>query len=501
MSGRRLGYAAWLLVAACLYFFENGTGTRIVLAAALLVPLVPQTRRAFFSPDAEAPAQKGGTRSATDLTDGGEEATGDVRLYRPGDPIRLIHWKLSAKRDELLIRETAPEKAPALTDRPDEVSVPSGARIRPARPVPYLLVLLLLLGALLAFLPGARLSAMALMNRIFAASEAVNAYAYRYFPVPEGQSLVPACVLSGCALVLLAAITALSASRWLSLCVAAALALPQAYLGLALPGWLNVPLFFLLALRALCRPVRSRDLRASAAVLLISVLLTLLLFPGVDAATEAASEAARDRLSRLTGQLSDAAAEDPEGETPARHVHNRSLTEGDQEARPGRSFRLVTVEEQQISRPHWVDYLRIALLLLLASGLVILPFVPFILLDRRLRRGREERRAFASEDAAEAVCAIFRRVTAWLEAVGAGGGNRLYRDWPEALSGDLPEGYAGRFFRCAEDFEEAAYSDHALQEEARLRALALLKETEETVWRRANRAQRLRIRYWMGLCE
>ena len=30
----------------------------------------------------------------------------DLREYRPGDPMRSIHWKLSSKRDELVVRET-----------------------------------------------------------------------------------------------------------------------------------------------------------------------------------------------------------------------------------------------------------------------------------------------------------------------------------------------------------------------------------------------------------
>ena len=36
---------------------------------------------------------------------GGPGEDYDLRAYRPGDPIRLLHWKLSSKRDELVIRE------------------------------------------------------------------------------------------------------------------------------------------------------------------------------------------------------------------------------------------------------------------------------------------------------------------------------------------------------------------------------------------------------------
>ena len=34
---------------------------------------------------------------------------GDLRPYVPGDPVRKIHWKLSEKTDQILIRESSPE--------------------------------------------------------------------------------------------------------------------------------------------------------------------------------------------------------------------------------------------------------------------------------------------------------------------------------------------------------------------------------------------------------
>lgn len=48
---------------------------------------------------------------------GGPSEDYDPRAYRPGDPLHAIHWKLSAKRDELITRETLePERTlPMLT--------------------------------------------------------------------------------------------------------------------------------------------------------------------------------------------------------------------------------------------------------------------------------------------------------------------------------------------------------------------------------------------------
>ena len=51
MKKRWIGYAVWLASAACRYFFENGTGTRVVLVGSLLFPLISPLRSAFLDPD------------------------------------------------------------------------------------------------------------------------------------------------------------------------------------------------------------------------------------------------------------------------------------------------------------------------------------------------------------------------------------------------------------------------------------------------------------------
>ena len=104
-------WAVWLLTAACLYFFENNTGTRAVLLCTMLAPLIPPVRRALFGPDQTGAQEQPAPQTVQALTRGEEEDPGDVRPYRPGDPVRRIHWKLSARKDELLVRETAPEDA------------------------------------------------------------------------------------------------------------------------------------------------------------------------------------------------------------------------------------------------------------------------------------------------------------------------------------------------------------------------------------------------------
>lgn len=500
MIRRWIGWAVWLALTACLYFFENNTGTRACLLCSLLFPFVPFLRRAFFSADEADKAETLRPQTVKSFILREADESGDVRLYRTGDPVRRIHWKLSAKKDELLVRETAAK--PETAQETGETAFPAADAKKTGKRRALGLVLgICIFAALLLLIPEANRGAQALCNRLFAASEQVNAYAYAYFPVPEDQPVLLGAFLLLGILTLLTALTVWLQSRVLTLGVMAACTAFQVYFGLSFPAWANIALYGFLALWMMRRPFNRKSLTVYCASVLLVSLLTALLLPGVDAPTEAASEAVRDRLAQAAQQVTGAVVETPAGETETRHIHTLSLETGEEEARSQREYRLVTVEEEQISMPRWIDYLKIAALLLLSAVLVALPFAPFLLLNARKRKAREERKAFDSDNTSEAVRAVFQAVIVWLEETGCQADNRLYREWADHLPDAMPEGYAIRFSQCAEDFEEASYSDHALPEEKRRAVLDLLKETETALWAKADWKQRLRLKYWMCLCE
>ena len=133
MKKRRTGYAAWVLLAIFLYFFENGTGTRTVLLCSVLLPLIPPLRRAFFSPDDPDGNPAPGPLTVRTFTRTDSDEPGEVRLYMPGDPVRRIHWKLSAKRGELLVRDTAAEKESTETEK-ESVRPEAGRKRKPLQP-------------------------------------------------------------------------------------------------------------------------------------------------------------------------------------------------------------------------------------------------------------------------------------------------------------------------------------------------------------------------------
>ena len=167
--------------------------------------------------------------------------------------------------------------------------------MRPTKSTFALLAALLLALLTLALAP-AREGAKLLINDLFSLSESANAYVYNRLPVAAGASRLPACALLGGALAFLSAAVALSQSRLPALLALVALALGQAYFGLSLPAAAQLPLLFALGLKLV--PSRSAVQRLTLGACALAVALVVCLaFPGVHAATEAASEQARDFLS------------------------------------------------------------------------------------------------------------------------------------------------------------------------------------------------------------
>ena len=498
MRKRIVLYGVWLVTAGLLYFFENNAGTRIVLAASLLLPALPAARRALFGPD-EPPARPGtAPRSVRDFALREDEDPAGVRSWLPGDPVSQIHWKLSARWDELLTRDRPRAAVPESETRPAESPADTPARVSKKRVLGTGFLLLAAVLLLLFALPSARLGAQALMNRLFTASEAVNAYAYARFPVPADQPVLFASILLALIPALLLAMTLLSGSRAAALCLMAGCAAFQIYFGLSFPAWVNVPLFALFALWMLRRPRTGRAVLSVLVCVSALALALSLCWPGVDAATESASERARDWLSETASRITGMVLETPAGETETRHAHIQSLTDGDLEAQTDRAFRLVDVEERQVSRPRRIDWLRIILLLLLTVLLVTVPFLPFWLLNRRRKKARELREFFASGNVNDAVPAIFQQVVSRLDAADCGCGNLLYAEWAPFLSDRISPDYGALFARCADLFQTAAYSAHSLSEDDRREALTLLDRTREQTAARGSRLRRMLLRFAEG---
>ena len=352
-----------------------------------------------------------------------------------------------------------------------------------------------LLTAAVFLLPAARNGAISALNRLMDASEAVNAYAYRRIPAGSPVSEGLGGILPAAAAACLAGALAIRARKAFALAAAVLCAGVQFYFGLSLPAVWNVALFTALGILTMDRITLRRVLCLTGAAAVLAGAVAIIR-PGVDAQVETVSERVRDLLEPAAEQASGGIPDaEPDTIRETRHTDPRALTEGSAEAKAERRFRLVTVEEEQISRPEWIDYLKIVLLLLAAAAAVIFPFIPVAALNRRRKKAREARAAFDSPDRSEAICAMFRHTGKYLEKTGHGGGNKPFRDWPAGMTGNMPEKYVDSFQKCCILFEEAAYSDHEMTEAQAGQVRELLAETERLLYDQAGWRQRMRLRY------
>lgn len=350
---------------------------------------------------------------------------------------------------------------------------------------------------LLVFSP-ARESLKCLCNLLFAASEAVNAYAYEYFTVAADASPVPALVLLAAALACLLLSALVGGSRVVPLVTALVLAGGEIWLGLTPPAAVNVLLFALLALLAL--PMETMRGRLVLLPAIAAIFLSVqLLAPGVRVGLEETSEHVRDRLDPVE-QLVSGADHTPQQEPPqTAREENRLDTETAGEAsgdtQNTQDYQHIYEQEQEISPPKRTDYLKVAVLTLLILALLTLPFLPFVLFDARRRRALERRAAFDSPDCGKAIRALFLHLTAYLDSCGKGGGNQPFAQWDGTLTHTLSPEYAARFRQAAALFEEAAYSTHTMGEEQRAELQSLLNETEQLLYDGADRKTKLRLKY------
>ena len=494
---RRIAYAAWLVLALCLYFFENNTGSRMVLLSSFVLFVLPVTRQILFAPDVYHPRQYADQKHAAKAHTTEPEENGQVRHYQPGDPVSRIHWKLSAKRQTLLVRENSSTLVTEETKESHLETEQEGEAERRRKKVLWISGAVFFLSLLLLLLiPQAFQGMLTLLNRLFDASEAVNSYVYEHYIVSAEASVTLAGILIVTALVSVMGIILITGSRGLLTAAVAVCVLIQVYFGLSFPAWGNVLLLAVFLLGMMKRPWTRQNLYRILGWTTGIALTVFLLWPGIDSMTETASESVRDALSRWVTQADGWQNETSSEEIETRHAHTLSLTEGDQNARREKAYRLIPMEEEQISKPYWVNYLRIGLLLLLTVAAVIVPFAPFMLMEAARRKSLTKREVYQSQDTGEAVRCIFQDVIVWLECTGLGSGNQAYHEWKaKLLDRGMPETYTEQFADCAGLFEKAVYSHHPLTEKDRQDVLRLLSETETICRQRADWKQRLRLRY------
>ena len=352
---------------------------------------------------------------------------------------------------------------------------------------------------LLFALPSARGGFLQLCNRIFAASEEINAYAYRYFDVPQAASLQLALAFVAFIVAALGLLAFLLKSRLIIFIFALLAALVQVYFGISFPPWLNVSLYAFLAAMLVKRGARTFGGVAVYIACILAVVLGVNLFsPGVNIPTETASEAVRDRLAvaelELSSAVSDFSSEIQKARRESR-LRTEHWGEEPDSLHLGGEYRHEQENESIISLPKHINYIKAFAMLLLSAVLLILPFLPFVLTDARRKKALARRARFNSDDKKEAIRAMFLHLIGYLESCGKGGGNRPFSAWESDLSAGISESYAESYKSAVSLWQEAAYSKHAMSSEQLKSMREILDETESLLYDGADLKARLRMKY------
>ena len=339
--------------------------------------------------------------------------------------------------------------------------------------------------------PGFRSGTAALLNLVFEISESQNAYLYERLPGADPAWLRPAVFLIAAQLLAFFLSLAMFSRPLAGLVLLAGSTCVQAYFGISFPAAVNMVLFLCGMLFLIHPSFALRDGLFLLAVLLPVCILTGLFLPGTDSSVEQLSEQVRDWLSAQSDSGDRGEDLFPETVVETRHVNERSLDEGNREARGTDGYRLIQLERMEIAKPDWFSLVRILLPFFGMLLLLTAPFVPFILLNRRHLKTMERRRLFEDPDNRAAAAAMFRHICAYLRTTGHLEPNVPYRLC--SLPG-MTAAFAEAFHEAAVIWERAVYSEHSIETGQRAAVQKLLEETEKRLYDQADRWQKFRLR-------
>ncbi len=359
-------------------------------------------------------------------------------------------------------------------------------------------------GALLFAFPSVRSGTLLLVNNLYAASEAVNAYAYDYLDVsPKDEALAVRAAVAALCLMLGGFCAAAARRRCLVLVMFVGVSALETFFGVTPAAWKNLFLFAALAVQLVRLPL---DCRKAALILALPAsvfLLVSLLAPQPFSSIENYSEHLRDLIEPASGLSQHYSL--TEEETLLTHEESRHReVEAQTDAainQPQMAYRRQTELDREISLPHRVDYLRIALMLLAVIMLLLVPFLPFLVINRARRRAAETLASFNSPDNAASICAAFSHLMLWLRLGGMETDNRPYGNCRDAAAAILPEDYAARYADAVLIWQEAAYSEHGMTRAQSEAVRALLRDTSKLIYCRAKPWVKFRIKYIDCLCE
>ncbi|MDL2318476.1 hypothetical protein LJC74_05290 [Eubacteriales bacterium OttesenSCG-928-A19] len=357
--------------------------------------------------------------------------------------------------------------------------------------------------AMICLLPEGRDGAKRLLNQLFSNSEARNRYVYARFAVLADAAHSEALLRMGLAVMgAIVSVVIVNAKGGAgTLCLTALIVGGEIYFGIVPDTGFHLLLFLCLAAILICKSGTAPSSKHYAWLLSLALaigLLVGLLLPGVDPELEHRSEQLRDWFSQT---LESSAAGGLDAEESLNLIRKESLLAEENangladESQDARGYERSLVYRQDISNPWPVDYFRIALLLLLIVALLLVPFLPFLWLDRQKRNAAAMRVDFDAPDCSQAILAMFRHVVRCLTVFGLSDGNKGFMRLMPTDDPRFSDAYREEYQYAALLWQEAAYSAHPMTMEQKETVFSLLRETERLVYGLSDRKMRFRLKY------
>lgn len=377
----------------------------------------------------------------------------------------------------------------------------------PAKKREIAAVLFLLFCTAALFLwPTAGEGAKLIYTRLFAVSEAHNAYRYNALTIHLTQSQYA--FAQTAAALFLTAIAACASilcanQRTAALILFLMLSVFETYFGVT-PGIIcNLLLFSALALclaiRAQLPAAPSFEIFLFFAVLVLSgAVLVALTLPGVNPQVEQYSEHLRDRLDEAARTQLPTFLQAADELTEVRHenpLHAESAGGVNDQTRDYQDYEVKQEYESEISQPDHTRYGKVIWLTLLILALLTLPFLPFLLYDARRRRIKMMCLDFESPYCALAIHAMFLHIAAWHEVCGLHAGNRSFSACCDDIAVKLSPAYAQHYRSAVALWQESEYSSHEMNETQRAWMREFLDETQHLLYGQAGWLKKLKLKY------
>ena len=317
-----------------------------------------------------------------------------------------------------------------------------------------------------------------LINSFYDIAEEAQAYIYDRLPV--GGSAGDGAFGAGIAwlsavLGLVASLPPVNMRRGVSALIAIMVMIAFAYYGL-LPSAICIAVM----IAALIAAVSRGSMLSFVPVVLAALLLfgaVMLVDPGENYGISRIDENFRDRFAFNSALIES-------GQSPFDNMDNEDFeddwdSEEDEESE----------EDEDVT-----EYAAFALYGFIILAVVALGAAGFFTYRRISRKRAQNRKGIESDDAREAVTAMFPYTVKWLKGFGIEQKDPSFTSMEPALKREFSDTYSGRFMDMYKIWSEAAYSDHTVTEESRLVMEKFMKDIVNQVNEKCKFKDKLRLK-------